>query len=160
MTTSVISADTTPGAATAARGSIELRQVRKTYGDVVAVDELDLVVQPGEFVTLLGPSGSGKTTTMQEATVQAALLHIFQSFHIPHPLHRVRHLQLHQAAVEDVLLQPAGCIQGQQFPFGEKGDPGAALRFVHDIGALSVEEQLSLIELEPVDVNNRGFRVL
>ncbi|AFV12664.1 metal dependent phosphohydrolase [Thermacetogenium phaeum DSM 12270] len=31
---------------------------------------------------------------------------------------------------------------------------------VHDIGALSVEEQLSLIELEPVDVNNRGFRVL
>ncbi|WP_026556007.1 ABC transporter ATP-binding protein [Arthrobacter sp. 35W] len=64
MTTSVISADTTPGAATAARGSIELRQVRKTYGDVVAVDELDLVVQPGEFVTLLGPSGSGKTTTM------------------------------------------------------------------------------------------------
>lgn len=29
---------------------------------------------------------------------------------------------------------------------------------VHDIGALSVEEQLSLIELEPVDVNNHGFR--
>ena len=30
----------------------------------MAVDRLDLVVQPGEFVTLLGPSGSGKTTTM------------------------------------------------------------------------------------------------
>ncbi|MET7718388.1 ABC transporter ATP-binding protein, partial [Streptomyces sp. NPDC005407] len=45
-------------------GSIELRRVRKTYGDVTAVDDLDLTVQPGEFVTLLGPSGSGKTTTM------------------------------------------------------------------------------------------------
>jgi putative spermidine/putrescine transport system ATP-binding protein len=45
-------------------GSIELRRVRKTYGDVVAVDDLDLTVRPGEFVTLLGPSGSGKTTTM------------------------------------------------------------------------------------------------
>ena len=46
------------------QGSIELRSVRKTYGDVAAVDDLDLTVQPGEFVTLLGPSGSGKTTTM------------------------------------------------------------------------------------------------
>lgn len=48
----------------AAKGAIELRQVRKTYGDVVAVDGLDLSIKPGEFVTLLGPSGSGKTTTM------------------------------------------------------------------------------------------------
>ncbi|NVM96278.1 ABC transporter ATP-binding protein [Arthrobacter wenxiniae] len=53
-----------PGTATARKGAIELRQVRKTYGEVVAVDRLDLSIQPGEFVTLLGPSGSGKTTTM------------------------------------------------------------------------------------------------
>ncbi|MET7620375.1 ABC transporter ATP-binding protein [Streptomyces sp. NPDC005408] len=46
------------------RGSIELRGVRKLYGNVAAVDDLDLTVRPGEFVTLLGPSGSGKTTTM------------------------------------------------------------------------------------------------
>jgi putative spermidine/putrescine transport system ATP-binding protein len=45
-------------------GSIELRGVSKLYGDVVAVNDLDLLVSPGEFVTLLGPSGSGKTTTM------------------------------------------------------------------------------------------------
>ncbi|MEY9968574.1 putative spermidine/putrescine transport system ATP-binding protein [Streptacidiphilus sp. MAP12-16] len=45
-------------------GSIELRRVRRTYGDVTAVDDIDLTVHPGEFVTLLGPSGSGKTTTM------------------------------------------------------------------------------------------------
>jgi putative spermidine/putrescine transport system ATP-binding protein len=64
MTTSVISAESIAGTGTASRGAIELRNVSKNYGDVVAVDRLDLVIQPGEFVTLLGPSGSGKTTTM------------------------------------------------------------------------------------------------
>jgi putative spermidine/putrescine transport system ATP-binding protein len=39
--------------------------VRKTYGDVVAVDHVDLEISPGEFFTLLGPSGSGKTTTLR-----------------------------------------------------------------------------------------------
>jgi putative spermidine/putrescine transport system ATP-binding protein len=38
---------------------------RKTYGDVVAVDGVDLAVAAGEFFTLLGPSGSGKTTTLR-----------------------------------------------------------------------------------------------
>src|SRR5205814_4986140 len=36
-----------------------------TYGDVVAVDDVDLTVGDGEFFTLLGPSGSGKTTTLR-----------------------------------------------------------------------------------------------
>jgi putative spermidine/putrescine transport system ATP-binding protein len=39
--------------------------IRKTYGDVVAVDDVDLAVVDGEFFTLLGPSGSGKTTTLR-----------------------------------------------------------------------------------------------
>ena len=39
--------------------------IRKTYGDVVAVDDVDLTVADGEFFTLLGPSGSGKTTTLR-----------------------------------------------------------------------------------------------
>jgi putative spermidine/putrescine transport system ATP-binding protein len=45
-------------------GSLELRELCKSYGDVHAVDHVSLTVSSGEFVTLLGPSGSGKTTTL------------------------------------------------------------------------------------------------
>lgn len=43
---------------------VELRSLKKCFGDVVAVEGVSLVVERGEFVTLLGPSGSGKTTTL------------------------------------------------------------------------------------------------
>jgi putative spermidine/putrescine transport system ATP-binding protein len=44
---------------------IRIAGLRKSYGDVVAVDTIDLEVAPGEFFTMLGPSGSGKTTTLR-----------------------------------------------------------------------------------------------
>ena len=44
---------------------MRLDGVRKAYGDVVAVDGVDLEIRAGEFFTLLGPSGSGKTTTLR-----------------------------------------------------------------------------------------------
>lgn len=45
--------------------SIELRHVSKRFGRVIAVDDLDLVIEPGSFLTLLGPSGCGKTTVLR-----------------------------------------------------------------------------------------------
>jgi putative spermidine/putrescine transport system ATP-binding protein len=52
--------------ATAGRpADIRLRSLTKRFGDVVAVDAVDLDIAPGEFFTLLGPSGSGKTTTLR-----------------------------------------------------------------------------------------------
>ena len=44
---------------------VALVGLRKTFGDIVAVDEIDLEIAHGEFFTLLGPSGSGKTTTLR-----------------------------------------------------------------------------------------------
>ena len=44
---------------------MRLRGLRKAYGDVVAVDGVDLEIAEGEFFTLLRPSGSGKTTTLR-----------------------------------------------------------------------------------------------
>ncbi len=51
--------------ARAAETDVRLIDVRKSYGDVAAVDGVTLDVARGEFFTLLGPSGSGKTTTLR-----------------------------------------------------------------------------------------------
>ena len=44
---------------------VRLLDVVKRFGEVVAVDHIDLEIQDGEFFSLLGPSGCGKTTTLR-----------------------------------------------------------------------------------------------
>jgi len=44
---------------------VELDGVTKRFGDVTAVNAIDLSVRQGEFFILVGPSGSGKTTTLR-----------------------------------------------------------------------------------------------
>ncbi len=45
--------------------AISLRGLRKVYGDVPAVDRVDVEIADGEFFSLIGPSGCGKTTTLR-----------------------------------------------------------------------------------------------
>ena len=51
--------------------AIVLNRVVKRFGDITAVDELDLEVRPGICLGLLGPNGAGKSTTMRLLTGQA-----------------------------------------------------------------------------------------
>ena len=44
---------------------IELNNIKKTYGDQIVLENLNLDIMEGEFITLLGPSGCGKTTTLR-----------------------------------------------------------------------------------------------
>ena len=43
---------------------ITVKTLTKTYGDLFALNSVDVNIKSGEFLTLLGPSGSGKTTLL------------------------------------------------------------------------------------------------
>jgi putative spermidine/putrescine transport system ATP-binding protein len=65
MSPSIAADEGAPAGTAGPPPDVRLSGLRKAYGDVVAVDSVDLEVAEGEFFTMLGPSGSGKTTTLR-----------------------------------------------------------------------------------------------
>ncbi|GHA23893.1 ABC transporter ATP-binding protein [Devosia pacifica] len=45
--------------------SVELKKIRKSYGDVEVIHGIDLMIEPGEFTVFVGPSGCGKSTLLR-----------------------------------------------------------------------------------------------
>ena len=105
---------------------IVLRRVTKSFGSKVAVDDLNLEVEDGEFVIVVGPSGCGKTTTLRmiagfEAPTMGTL-HIGghpdepRAAERPQPGDGVPELRAVPAHVRgaEPLLRPAGPAYGEE----------------------------------------------
>jgi ABC-2 type transport system ATP-binding protein len=90
------------------KAALRIRNLRKTYKDIVAVDGLDLDVPAGECFGLLGPNGAGKTTTIE----------ICEGLTAPDS-GDVEVLGLHWKSDEDELRQRLG-IQLQETQLSEK----------------------------------------
>lgn len=94
--------------------AVKVSDFTKTYGDVVAVDEISFEVQPGEIFGLLGPNGAGKTTTLeclegirQPDRGQLAVMGVDPT-QDPRRLHRVMGVQLQASGLPgDMLVDEA-----------------------------------------------------
>jgi len=127
--------------------ALRLRHLRKTYKDVVAVDGLDLEVQPAECFGLLGPNGAGKTTTIEicEGLTTA-------------DSGEVEVLGLHWASDAAQLRQRLG-IQLQETQLSEKLTVHETVRLFRSFfrRGPSAEEVIALVQLEeksPARVGN------
>ncbi|GAB3701014.1 ABC transporter ATP-binding protein [Halorubrum pallidum] len=70
-------------APTGADPVVVAEDVRKSYGDVVALDGVDLRVEPGEVFGLIGPNGAGKTTLVRALTGTTAAEGELETFGVP-----------------------------------------------------------------------------
>jgi ABC-2 type transport system ATP-binding protein len=126
--------------------SLLLRGLRKTFGDVVAVDGLDLEVARGECFGLLGPNGAGKTTTIE----------ICEGLTVP-DAGSVKLLGLDWSTSADELRQRIG-VQLQETQLPDKLTVEEALRlfrsFYHK--GIAVEESIRMAQLE----DKRGARIV
>jgi len=120
---------------------LELAGVRKRYDSLVAVDDLDLALEAGEFLTLLGPSGSGKTTTLmmvaglQQPDAGSITLNGVSVASLP-PYRRDVGMVFQNYA----LFPHMTVRRNVAFPLEMRGTPAAEItRLVEDALALSIE---------------------
>ncbi len=127
-----------PAVAPSSTPAVRCRGLRKRYGDVVAVDGLDLEVTAGECFGLLGPNGAGKTTTIE----------ILEGLLSP-DAGDVEVLGLRWGADESALRQRLG-IQLQETQLNEKLSVEEVVRLFRSFyrRGPSVDDVLGMVELE------------
>ncbi|MFI5228432.1 MAG: ATP-binding cassette domain-containing protein [Gemmatimonadales bacterium] len=132
-------------APSAPRHALFVDGLRKHYGDVRAVDGLDLTVAPGECFGLLGPNGAGKTTTIE----------ICEGLLAP-DAGRVELLDLRWSEHEHELRQRLG-IQLQETQLGDKLTVEETVRLFRSFytRGRAVDDVIALVQLD----EKRGARV-
>ena len=63
--------------------AVELVDVTKRFGEVIAVNDVSLTIEDGEFFSLLGPSGCGKTTTLRMIASTSIRVYSGYKLHLP-----------------------------------------------------------------------------
>ncbi len=137
---------------------IEVKQLSKNYGSVLAVNSLSFTVRPGEVLGFLGPNGAGKTTTMRMLsgfiTPTAGDACIYGDSVCDNPL----------AAKQHIGYLPEGA------PAYDEMTPSGFLSFIADIRGLqrdakqkaiaSVVAQLQLHDVlaQPIETLSKGFK--
>lgn len=120
--------------------AISVRDLRKSYGEIKAVDGLSFEVHEGEVYSLLGPNGAGKTTTVE----------IVEGLRKPDD-GEVRVLGKNPWSSRKDIMASVG-IMPQDFRFVERINPEEAIRFyctLFDVADRS-DELLDLVELKDV----------
>ena len=118
--------------------ALQVRGLRKRFGEVVAVDGLDLEVATGECFGLLGPNGAGKTTTLE----------ICEGLQVPDQ-GDVRVLGLSWATDETALRQRLG-VQLQETQYSDKLTVREVVRLFRSFfsAGWSADEVIGLVQLE------------
>jgi ABC-2 type transport system ATP-binding protein len=114
---------------------VEISSVKKSYGDVKAVDGVSLSVNEGEVFALLGPNGAGKTT----------LIEILEGLR-KRDEGTVKVLGLDPWGNSYVLHRRIGVIP-QDFTFFDKANPREALKYYADLFGVSVDPDAILKEV-------------
>lgn len=100
--------------------ALEIRNLEAWYGESHVLHGVDMVVQPGEVVTLLGRNGAGRTSTMRAimgltgARKGSVKIHGVETIHMP--THRIAHLGLGYCPEERGIFSSLSCEENLMLP--------------------------------------------
>ena len=100
--------------------ALEIRNLEAWYGESHVLHGVDMVVQPGEVVTLLGRNGAGRTSTMRAimgltgARKGSVKIHGVETIHLP--THRIAHLGLGYCPEERGIFSSLSCEENLMLP--------------------------------------------